>query len=97
MFSCFNYRFPFNLTIQPRSLPQEKIELLFASFFKLIGQPINEQCNTYISQQHITHLIDTVDKSQKKCLTRDQFINIANVTWMDKDNGIGTLLIEHSC
>ncbi|CAF0749732.1 unnamed protein product [Rotaria sp. Silwood1] len=79
------------------SLPLEQIELLFASLFELIGHPTDEQCGANISQRQIVHLLQVVDESKSKCLSRDQFMNIGNTNWTDEENGIGTLLIEHSC
>jgi hypothetical protein len=78
-------------------LPQEKIEPLFAYLFELIGLPTGEQCGANISQRQITHLIQTVDESQHKRLSRSQFINIRNTDWTDESNGIGILLTENSC
>jgi hypothetical protein len=65
--------------------------------FELIGHPIDEQCGADISQQHIVHLIQVVDRSYNKRLSRDQFMNIRNTNWKDEDNGVGTLLVEHTC
>jgi N-acetylglucosamine kinase-like BadF-type ATPase len=65
--------------------------------FELIGHPIGEQSGANISQQHVAHLIQVVDKSKNKRLLRDQFINITNNKWTDGHNGIGALLIEHRC
>jgi hypothetical protein len=78
-------------------LPREIIEQLFAALFELIGYPTDNQSGSNISQRHIAHLIRTVDESKNKRLTRNQFINIQNSDWTDEDNGVGTLLIEHSC
>jgi hypothetical protein len=65
--------------------------------FELIGHPTDEQSGAKISQGHIAYLIQTVDESKSKRLKRDQFINIRNSDWTDEDNGVGTLLVEHSC
>jgi len=78
-------------------LPRETIEPLFASLFELIGYPTAEQCGGNISQRQIIHLIEAVDRSTNKILSRSQFINITNTDWIDQENGVGTLLIEHSC
>ena len=65
--------------------------------FELIGYPIDGQSGGKICQRHIAHLIQVVDQSKNKRLTRNQFINIQNSDWTDEDNGIGTLLVEHAC
>jgi hypothetical protein len=78
-------------------LPREQIEPLFASLFELIGLPTDEQSGAKISQQQITHLIQTVDESQNKRLSRSQFMNMRDTDWTDESNGVGILLIEHSC
>ncbi|CAF0917011.1 unnamed protein product [Adineta steineri] len=78
-------------------LSREAIEPLFASMFELIGHPLDEQSGANISQRHITHLIQMVDESKKKRLSREQFMNMADTDWTDQDNGIGTLLFEYSC
>ncbi|CAF4394372.1 unnamed protein product [Rotaria socialis] len=78
-------------------LSREKIEPLFMALFKLIGHSTNEQNGTSISQRHIVHLLQVIDESKNKCLSRNQFINIGNTIWTDEDNGIGVLLAEHPC
>ncbi len=78
-------------------LSREQIEPLFASLFELIGLPTDEQSGAKISQQQITHLIQTVDESQNKRLSRSQFMNMRDTDWTDEINGVGILLIEHSC
>ncbi len=78
-------------------LSREQIEPLFASLFELIGLPTDEQSGANISQQQITYLIQTVDESQSKRLSRSQFMNMRDTDWTDESNGVGILLIEHSC
>lgn len=78
-------------------LSREKIEILFAALFELIGLSDNDDNHTPISQQQITHLIELVDASEEKKLLRNQFINMKHKGWTDQSNGIGSLLIEHSC
>jgi hypothetical protein len=92
-FSCFFLSFADLISY----LFQDKIEPLFASLFELIGLPTEEQCGANISQRQIAHLIQTVDESQEKRLSRSQFMNMRNTDWTDETNGIGMLLIEHSC
>lgn len=87
----------YNFFMLFRYLPREKIELLFASLFELIGYPKDEQIGANISQKHIENLIQIVDESTNKRLSRERFMNIENINWIDGNNGIGILHIEHSC
>lgn len=93
-FSIFSIEFDCILSY----LSREKIEVLFAALFELIGLPDDDDDNrTHISQSQIAHLIEIVDASEEKRLSRNQFMNIRNKGWIDQSNGVGTLLIEHSC
>ncbi len=65
--------------------------------FELVGYPTEEQSGRNISQRQVTHLIQVVDESQSKRLSRAQFLSIRNTDWMDEENGVGPLLVEHSC
>ncbi|UJR32855.1 hypothetical protein I4U23_020317 [Adineta vaga] len=78
-------------------LSRDVTEQLFASMFEHIGHPVNEQSGANISQQHITHLMEMIDKNKHKRLLREQFINIGSIEWTDEENGTGTLLTEQLC
>lgn len=93
----FTLNFIYIILLLIRYLPQEKIEPLFASMFELVGYPTDGQSGANISQQQIAHLIQAVDDSTNKRLSRDQFMNIRKINWVDEDSGVGTLLAEHAC
>ena len=50
-----------------------------------------------MSHAQVTHLMQRLRQNPDKRLRRDQFIDIDSATWIDEDNGVGTLLVEHSC
>jgi hypothetical protein len=41
--------------------------------------------------------MQVVYESKNKRVSRDQFVNIRNTSWMDEDNGDGILLVEYQC
>ena len=88
---------PFSFCFQISYLSRDNVETLFAALFELIGLPNANESTTYISQQQIVHLIEIIDRTPEKKLTRKQFLNIRNTNWTDVNDGVGTLLIEHSC
>lgn len=65
--------------------------------FELIGHPVDEQSGANISQRHIAHLMEMIDTNRQKRLSREQFVNIGSIEWLDKDYGTGMLLVEQSC
>jgi hypothetical protein len=65
--------------------------------FELIGHPTDDQSGASISQKQIVHLMQVVYESKSKRVSRDQFVNIGNTSWMDEDNGDGILLVEYQC
>ena len=76
-----------------RSLSATEVLSLLAYLSQLLGNP-TEGC---MSHAQVTHLMQRLRQNPDKRLRRDQFIDIDSATWIDEDNGVGTLLVEHSC
>jgi hypothetical protein len=81
-----------------RYLSPKRAEALFKAVLELIGsEPPDEHRGLRISYRQVAHLRRMLKDQKNESLSRELFINLGNLTWIDEETGIGTTLIDQLC